>query len=101
MPDCTGLATDRYAGAVYATAAGVNRSIRLRQEAVDLRDDVAHGAAERRERNDHYQRDKAARDRDLFAARRALDEAAFQAAWARGQRLTLDQALAAALELTA
>lgn len=45
--------------------------------------------------------DRAGRDRELAAARSSLSEAAFEAAWLRGQRLSLDQAWAAALELTA
>jgi predicted ATPase/DNA-binding SARP family transcriptional activator len=45
--------------------------------------------------------DRECRDRELAAARRCLTDEAFRAAWARGQRLSLDQATAAALELTA
>jgi predicted ATPase/transcriptional regulator with XRE-family HTH domain len=44
--------------------------------------------------------DRAAHDRDLAATRAALDEAAFAAAWAAGQALPLDQAVAEALAPT-
>ncbi len=37
-------------------------------------------------------------DRDLAATRAQLDAAAFEAAWAEGQAMTLEEAMAYALE---
>jgi predicted ATPase len=42
--------------------------------------------------------DQAEYDRDLAASRQALDEATFALAWAEGQRMTMEQAIACALE---
>ena len=49
--------------------------------------------------NDHVDpADRAEYDRDVAAARAQLDEATFAAAWAEGRAMTMEQAMAYALE---
>jgi predicted ATPase/DNA-binding SARP family transcriptional activator len=65
------------------------RALRLFAAAETLRDAIGFH---------FYYADQVAHDRDMAAARAQLDEATCAAAWAEGRAMTLDQAMAYALE---
>ncbi len=65
------------------------RALRLFAAAETLRDAIGFH---------FYHADQVAHDRDLAAARAQLDEATCAAAWAEGRAMTLEQAIAYALE---